>query len=166
MQAKTAGCGAFGLAKQWGLGHTKLFKASATRVPQPDWSMWVRVSATTAAATEPEREIESELGIETTLLISTDIRQPVAAEDTDVTVGSPIHVSKSLAGPWTPLKTSLAACACPSPWQLPNGTFYLVCQGTQNIQRAESLAGPWSVVVNISSNGMPGGPAGTYEDPM
>ena len=136
---KTAGCGAFGLAKAWGLGHTKLFSASATRVPQPDWSTWIRTSSD---------------------------RSPEAEKVEVDTVGSAIHISGSLAGPWTPLKTTLKACACPSPWQLPNGTFYLVCQGTQNIQRAESLAGPWTFVTNISSNGMPGGPAGKYEDPM
>ena len=42
-------------------------------------------------------------------------------------VGSTIHVSKTLDGPWTPLNDGLGECNNPAPWVHANGTIYCVC---------------------------------------
>ena len=75
--------------------------------------------------------------------------------------GSSIHVSKSLYGPWEPLKTSLGSCNNPAPWVHPNGTIYVGCGGS--LLRSESLTGPFD---KIAAFPMSGGPTGNYEDPQ
>ena len=71
-------------------------------------------------------------------------------------------------GPWRPVPGTdeLATCECPSAWQLPNGTFYMVCQGrpaATSFLRADALGGPWTPVAPLLHAG---GPAGKYEDPF
>lgn len=67
---------------------------------------------------------------------------------------------------------ALASCGCPSAWQLPNGTFYVVCQGrpdTDAFITSDSLNGPWRTVVPLphgDGSDSSGGPTGKYEDPF
>jgi hypothetical protein len=75
--------------------------------------------------------------------------------------GSTIHISKSLDGPWTPLKNSLGGCNNPAPWVHPNGTIFVGCGGS--FLRADNVAGPYT---RVASFPMGGGPEGHYEDPQ
>ena len=81
--------------------------------------------------------------------------------------GSTIHVSATLAGPWSPLLNStLGPCNNPSPWVHRNGTIFLVCSGGPSgngLRRAGQISGPWSLVTPTLS--APGGVYGVYEDP-
>ena len=84
-------------------------------------------------------------------------------------IGSTIHVSDSLNGPWIPLaNNTLGHCNNPSPFIHPtNGTIFLVCNQRQ-LLRSDSITGPWIDVVYTSGNELfnhSDGPKGSYEDP-
>jgi hypothetical protein len=102
--------------------------------------------------------------------------QPVAEElwSTIKPLGSRIHVSKSVAGPWLPLSNSGSLpqdnCDNPAPWQHPNGTLYVACgreiKGNLiNLWRAEAITGPWSFVVGLNNTFSTPTPPGKKEDP-
>jgi len=76
-------------------------------------------------------------------------------------VGSTIHVSKTLDGPWTPLNNGLGECNNPAPWVHANGTIYCVCGNV--LKRTYDLSHNWT---DVTTFGPSGGPAGTYEDPF
>ena len=89
-------------------------------------------------------------------------RLPMVDQTAPAATGSTIHIAPGPNGPWTPVTPHPPGCNNPAPWQHANGTFFMVCDGTRLI-RAESVAGPWTTVVNNVSPG--GGVPGTYEDP-
>jgi hypothetical protein len=79
-------------------------------------------------------------------------------------LGSNIHVSSSLYGPWTPLSnTNFGACNNPAPWVHPNGTIYIACVGGGVLKRASHIAGPYTQIATFPTTG---GPEGNYEDPQ
>ena len=144
-----AGCRSFGLAPAWGLMHAKFFNSGTDGlVPNGQWNVWVRDDDAAA----PPQAVEVGPSGFTTF-------QEFAK--TEPAAGSTIHVSASLAGPWTPLEpNTLGGCNNPAPWVHPNGTIYIVCGGS--FKRAESIHGPWTTVSSFSHSG---GPPGNYEDP-
>ena len=86
--------------------------------------------------------------------------------------GSRIHVSKSIAGPWSPLvNESLPKenCDNPAPWQHPNGSLYVACgreiKGNLiNLWRAEAITGPWTFVTGLNNSFSTPTPRGKKED--
>jgi hypothetical protein len=74
-----------------------------------------------------------------------------------------IHVSKSLDGPWTPLKSTIGACNNPAPWVHKNGSIFVNCGG--RLMRAENPAGPYAIVSSMGPDRSVG-PRGNYEDPQ
>uniref|UniRef100_A0A7S4HQM8 EGF-like domain-containing protein n=1 Tax=Odontella aurita TaxID=265563 RepID=A0A7S4HQM8_9STRA len=81
-----------------------------------------------------------------------------------VGVGSSIHVSESLDGPWTPLGTnSIPGCNNPSPFVHPtNRTIFVICNN-DSLLRSNSITGPWTTVTQFQVEHL-GGPPGIYED--
>eukprot|EP00980_Cylindrotheca_fusiformis_P006440 scaffold1376_cov125-Cylindrotheca_fusiformis.AAC.6 len=72
-------------------------------------------------------------------------------------MGSTIHVSKSLNGPWRPLlnHTLDSSCNNPAPFVHPNGTVYVACRyGKEQtiLKRADSIAGPYTDVSNLPTH--------------
>jgi hypothetical protein len=62
------------------------------------------------------------------------------------------HVANSPYGPWLPLHLTgefVEGCINPAPWQLSNGTIYLIC-GSSILLRSESLTGPYDRVAFIN----------------
>ena len=82
--------------------------------------------------------------------------------------GSTIHVSKSLYGPWVPVRpNSLPACSNPAPHVHRNGTIFIVCQHYR-LLRGNTVFGPWSLVADLTDvlDGRAGGVPGKWEDPF
>jgi hypothetical protein len=76
-------------------------------------------------------------------------------------IGSTIHVSRSLYGPWEPLQNNtLPSCNNPAPFVHSNGTIFIVCN--LHLYRTESIRTNWTLVSNVSA---PNGPQAIYEDP-
>ena len=48
-------------------------------------------------------------------------------ENCETPLGSNVHLSSSLYGPWRPLAGSSLYCNNPSPWKHTNGSLYLLC---------------------------------------
>ena len=76
--------------------------------------------------------------------------------------GATVHVSPTLAGPWTPFPNT-PACNNPAPLLHPNGTLFLVCDSSV-MYSAPALAGPWTVAVAAPFRDTAGAPVGAYED--
>lgn len=77
-------------------------------------------------------------------------------------MGSTIHVSSSLYGPWSPLNNTLGKCNNPAPLVHPNGTIFVGCNHNA-LLRAESLAGPYEEVARFPGSTPDGY---TLEDPQ
>jgi len=86
-----------------------------------------------------------------------------ALTDHDHSLGSTIHVSDSLYGPWVPIPNDLGDCNNPAPWVHKNGTIFVGCKGV--FKRAEDISGPYQVIGTFPMSGS-GGIKGSYEDPQ
>ena len=64
-----------------------------------------------------------------------------------------IHVSRSLDGPWAPVRTppsgGLGQCNNVAPWVHPNGTIFAVCVNGFLLRRSQSVHGPWTTVATV-----------------
>jgi hypothetical protein len=83
-------------------------------------------------------------------------------------LGSTIHISKSLYGPWLPVTpNTLPSCGNPAPHVHKNGTIFIVCDHNM-LYRAENVNGPWTKVTDLTGvlDGRSGGVPGKYEDPF
>lgn len=80
-------------------------------------------------------------------------------------IGSTIHVSASLDGPWKPLvPNTLPSCNNPAPWVMPNGTIFILCGNT--LLRSDRIQGPWRTVTDVNVDHSHGYVDGNYEDPF
>ena len=147
---KTAGCGAFSLAKVWTLDHAKLYSRNATHVPVDGWATWLRVGV---------GEAEDEEGGGST---------PKEAAAAPPAAGAEfMHHSLSLNGPWIASASSPGGCGMPTAAFHPNGTLFVVCGNGHAITRATSAPSvpvwqaTWSPQVRLH----PEGEQGNWEDP-
>jgi len=96
--------------------------------------------------------------------VSSYSRRDLSSSSSLSGVGSTIHVSQSLDGPWSPLtNNTLKSCNNPSPFYHPfNESLFIACNHNDILRSNEGIHGPWTKVVTIDTSK---GPEGHYEDP-
>jgi hypothetical protein len=94
-----------------------------------------------------------------------DATPPAAALRPDAAATSRLHRSSSPDGPFEPV-AGYPGCSDPAPFQHPNGTIFVACTPTPQIQllRADDYRGPWSKAGVLNPDGRFPAGTGTWED--